>query len=199
MAAKFTGAVLLATIIFSGGTALKSEAQTAITPIAPGNTLLAATPVSTKFSCVQKGNGFATIAQRGDRTTPPLIIWKSTLGGQYKPQERCNLVSQRLTKTVIRNGGKLRNLQLMAGPVKHQVVICVLNQASSVCNSSNMLFTLRPENAKRSEEVLASLNNFSIKGSGAPVPESNGLNALPLEELNRFLGPEDKTDTRTNW
>ncbi len=196
MADKFTGAVLLASIIsFSGGTV---TAEAPPTPIAPENTLLAATPAFTTFRCQQTGKGLATIAQRGDRTTPPLIIWKSTLGGQYNPQQRCHLVSEKLTQTVIRNGGKLRNLQLMAGPVKHQVVICVVNKASSACNSSNMLFTLRPENAKRTDEVLASLNNFSIKGSGAPVPESNGLDPLPLEELNRFLGPEDKTDARTD-
>ena len=194
MADKFTGAVLLASIIFSGGT-VTAYAPPALIP--PAKTLLAATPTLTTFRCQQTGKGFATIAQRGDRTTPPLIIWKSTLGGQYNPQQRCHLVSQKLTQTVIRNGGKLRNLQLMAGPVKHQVVICVVN-TSSACNSSNMLFTLRPENAKRTDEVLASLNNFSIKGSGAPVPESNGLDPLPLEELNRFLGPEDKTDARTH-
>ena len=204
MKAKLTGSVLVATLIFSGATVFTDEAQSSprgvalkenrTTTTTTTTTTTAAQPQSTSFRCIQNGNGFATIAQRGDRTTPPIITWNATLGRHYNPQARCNVVSQRLTQAVARNGGKLKNLQLKAGPVKNQVVICVLSKTQSVCNSSNMLFTLRSENARRSDQIVARLNNFSIKGSGAPVAESYGLNSVSLEDLNRFLGSEDRIE-----
>lgn len=191
MEAKFTGSVLAATLLISGVAALPTEAQTYPRTVALRGTLAVDQPVSTVFRCIQKRNGFATIAQRGDRTTPPVITWNSTLGRQYSPQKRCNIVSQRLTQTVARNGGKLKNLQLIAGPVKNQVVICVVNKGQSVCNSSNMLFTLRRENARRSDEIVAMLNNFSFLGNGDAVAESDGLDSFALEKLNHFLGSEE--------
>jgi hypothetical protein len=195
MAAKFAHPVLIATLILAGATALTAEAQTS-PPVAPG------TPtdprlLSTIFRCVRYSNGFATIAQRGDRTTPPLITWNYTLG-QYTPQGRCNIVSQRLTQAVAENAGKLTNLQLLAGAVNHQAVICVVSNIQPACNMSNVLFTLRAENATRPDEVLATLHNFSVKGSGSPIPESDGLDPLPLEGLNQFLGPEAGADSGSN-
>lgn len=194
MESKFTCSVLAATLMFSGATVLPVEAQTA--RVVAVKTRSAAQP--TVFLCVQNRNNFATIAQRGDRTTPPLIIWTSTLGGQYNPQERCSIVSQKLTRTVVHNGGKLKNLQLKAGAVRRQVVICVVKSARSGCNGSNMLFTLRPENAKRKNQVLARLTNFSAAGSGAPIFESGGVDSVALEDLNQFLGSEEPNNTSSS-
>ena len=164
---QFTVSVLVATLTFYGAIALPAEAQTSL-PYAPGETRFADHPVSTVFRCVRHSNGFATIAQRGDRTTSPVITWNATLG-QYTPQERCNIVSQRLTAAVARNGGKLRNLQLTVGAVNNQAVICVVNNVQPVCNRLNTLLTLQPENAKRPVEILTKLHNFSVQGSGNPI------------------------------
>ena len=166
MKSKFTVPVLVATLTFYGATALPVEAKTSLH--ASRKTTDAAYTVSTVFRCVRHDNGFATIAQRGDRTTLPVITWNATLG-QYTPQQRCNIVSQRLTAAVARNGGKLRNLQLSAGAVNNQAVICVINNVKPVCNRSNMLFTLRPENALRPDEIPARLHNFSLQGGGNPI------------------------------
>jgi len=193
MAAKFTGSILLASLIFSGTAALTGLALIPFA-VAPGRVL--AVEVSTTFRCVRDGDGFATIAQRGDRTTPPIITWNSTLG-QYTPQERCNIVSQKLTAAVAQNAGKLKNLQLLTGAINNRAVICVVNNVQPLCNLSNVLFTLRPENARNSDEVLARLHNFSVKGSGAPVAESDGLEPIPLEGLNQFLGNEDGSDSES--
>lgn len=188
MKVKFTGSVLAATLLLSGAAPMKIvEAQAS----PRGMVLAAAQNQSTTFRCIRSGRGFATIAQRGDRTTPALITWNTTLGRKYDPQQRCNTVSQRLTKAVARNGGKLKNLELKAGPIKNQVVVCVVKNVQSACNTSNMLFTLRPENAKKANQIVARLNNFSVQGSGAPVAESSGIDSVLLEDLNRFLGSED--------
>lgn len=198
MKAKFNSSVLAGTLIFSLSAALITEGQTSAGALAfSENSAHTKSAVSTTFRCIQNGNHFSTVANRGDRTTPPLITWSSGLGSQYGPRERCNIVSRKLTHVVALNGGKLSNLELMAGPVQNQVVICVVNKSPSFCNSSNMLFTLGPQNAKRPDVVIEKLSYFSIQGSGGPVAESSGLDSLRLEELNRFLGAEDTTNSGT--
>lgn len=187
MEAKFTCSLLVATLVFSGATTLTASAQTSSN----------VARISTIFRCVREGNGFATIAQRGDRITPPVITWNSKLG-QYTPQQRCNIASQKLTTAVAQNGGKFKNLQLLAGSVNNQAVICVINKVQPTCNSSNTLFTLRAENAGKPDEVISRLRNFSRQASGTPISESYGLEPVPLEGLNRFLGPEEKTDAKTS-
>ncbi|MBV9385240.1 MAG: hypothetical protein JOZ78_02305 [Chroococcidiopsidaceae cyanobacterium CP_BM_ER_R8_30] len=187
---KLTGSILLATFMFSSATAIRAEAQTNL--LASKN-IAVAQPLETTFNCVHYGNGFATIARRGDRTTPPVITWNTTMG-RYTPRIRCKMVSQRLTEIVAENGGKLKNLQLLVGPVRHEVVICAINSLETSCNSSNMLFTLGPDNARRSNQVLATLNEFPVTGVGATVTESSGTNSLPLERLNQFLGPESSVN-----
>lgn len=49
-------------------------------------------PVVTTFHCVRLGNGFATVAKRGEKTTSPMITWNSTVyGPKYTPQRRCEM------------------------------------------------------------------------------------------------------------
>lgn len=181
---KFTSSVLVASLMLSGVMAIKGQAESI-----PSTEVAVAPPLATTFNCVSYGSGFATVARRGDRTTPPIITWNTTLG-RYTPHLRCNMVSQRLTQLVAQNGGKLKNLQLVVGSVRHQIVVCAVNSLQPSCNSSNMLFTLRPDNARRSDQVLATLNEFPVFGTGATVAESSGTNSLPLERLEQFLQPE---------
>ena len=190
MKVKFTSSVVATVFLSSAALLTTLEAQASPRVMALKGSPSTAQNQSTTFRCVRSGRGFATIAQRGDRTTPALITWNTILGNQYHPQQRCNTVSQRLTKAVAYNGGKLKNLELKAGPIKNQVVVCVVKNVQSACNTSNMLFTLRPENARKADQIVARLNNFSVQGSGVPVAESSGIDSVPLEDLNRFLGSE---------
>ena len=187
---KFTGSIFVATLMFSGATTIGVQAQTRLIA---SKDIAVAQPLATTFDCVRYGNSFATIARRGDRTTPPVITWNTTLGS-YTPQIRCRMVSQRLTEVVAENCGKLKNLQLLVGSVRHQIVVCAVNSMETSCDSSNMLFTLRPDNARRAEQVLARLNEFPVLGTGATVTESSGTNSLPLERLEQFLEPESSTN-----
>ncbi|MBV8884470.1 MAG: hypothetical protein JO235_10810 [Chroococcidiopsidaceae cyanobacterium CP_BM_RX_35] len=141
MITKFTRSFLTATLVIYGTTA--TIAKAAMTN--RGETLLVADqPVVTTFSCIPDGNDFATIARRGDRATPPIIIWKPALG-YYTPKAHCYIVSQELTRIVAENGGTLKSLQLITGTVNDQIVACAVKELGSFCNSSNILFTLRPE------------------------------------------------------
>ena len=202
MSAKFTDSILVATLL-----TLSSSIAFGLAP-----TRVAAQSSGTIFRCIKYNKGFATIAQRGDRVTPPAITWNAKLGS-YTPEKRCRLVSQKLTQVVALNGGKLRNLVLITGTLNRQKVVCVINSSvSTACNSANLLFTLQPKNAIRQGEVAAKLHNFSVMGTGSPVEEfvgttprplftvkpqpASSADSLPLEGLNQFLG-EDISNT--NW
>ncbi|MCS6959230.1 MAG: COP23 domain-containing protein [Pseudanabaenaceae cyanobacterium SKYGB_i_bin29] len=130
----------------------------------------------TVFECVPFNGKYATIARRGDRVTPPMIEWTTTLGGEWTPQRRCQEVSQRLTRAVAASGGKLRNLQLTYGSVKGRRVICYIDASTPVnaCNERNLLFTLRPEDIGKEREILQTIVQFSLTGTGNRVQQSAG-------------------------
>ena len=155
-------------IVFSLSTTLPSLAQ------ATANT------EKTIFECVkeQSSGNIATIAKRGNRTSTPLIVWTATLnsdaaGGSYTPDKRCNAVAKRLTNLVATLGqGSLKNLLLDYKNVNSQVAICVYHTIQSQCTTGNVVFTLKPENRAIADQILASLKEFSQKGSGSPIFES---------------------------
>jgi hypothetical protein len=97
-------------------------------------------PLTTTFNCIRSGENFATIARRGTRTTPPMILWETKLG-LWDAWERCRVVSQRLTAAVAEGGGTFQNLLLTYGRVNNQPVICYVRSMDSACNSQNLLFT----------------------------------------------------------
>jgi hypothetical protein len=132
--------------------------------------------LKTTFSCLPYGNHWATFAKRGKRQTGPMIVWKSeAFGPDITPKDRCEQVSNRFTTAVENNGGTMRNLLLTSGSVNGETVICFVNTAEH-CNSKNTLFSLKPENASHSGDVLARLLRFSQRGAGRPVFESGGGN-----------------------
>ncbi len=130
----------------------------------------------TTFYCGSAGNSFATFAKRGEQRTGPMIIWKSSVFGPgLTPEARCKQVSKRFTTAVKNNGGSMRNLLLTTGRVNGRMVVCFVNTAE-YCNSENILFTLKPENANNGGDVLANLLHFSRRARSIPVFESGGGN-----------------------
>lgn len=126
--------------------------------------------LTTTFRCVREGRNFATIAERGDRTTPPIVQWRTgEFGPDYTPQQRCQIVSDRLSRAVSANGGRLTNLYLTTGTLNRLPVVCYLNGGATGCNSNNLLFTLDRRNAQNPDAVLQDLLNFGVSGTGRPV------------------------------
>lgn len=166
---RFSIPGLVATLAFSGAMAFQAEAQ------AKPPSRYNSSNQATVFQCIRYGKAFATIAQRGDRRSAPMIVWESyVFGPEYTPQQRCNNVSQKLTNAVAQNGGKLRNLLLTTGRINDQTVICYINSGEARCNRSNTLFTLKPENARDPGAALAGLLRFGQSGSGTALRESAG-------------------------
>ncbi len=191
MKLKFITQLLVATLALSGIIMSTTRAQAKSDKA--GNGEIESSQVKevssnqqTTFYCGRAGSYFATFAQRGPRRTGPMIVWKSdAFGPEFPPKERCQQVSARFTSAVKDNGGTLRNLLLTSGQVNGQTVVCFVNTAES-CNNRNVLFSLKPENASRSGDVIAKLLRFSQRGGGGPVFESgggNGQNYVKLEDV----------------
>jgi hypothetical protein len=132
-------------------------------------------------------------------------VWTTNyFGANYTPQQRCQMVSARLTSAVAQNGGRLSNLRLSSGSVNNETVVCVTN-GYGTCAASNMLFTLRPENARNSQDVLARLVEFGRLGSGSPVYESGGLGgatadpSVDLEEAVNLALQEESGGLAPNY
>lgn len=144
------------------------------------------------FNCVPLDQGYATVVQRGNQTIPqPMITWNRVdLGGDLTPQSRCAKVTDKLNTLVASNGGTLDNLNFTTGRIKGSSVICLVNGENQGCNNENMVFTLSKQNAKKADEVLKNLINFSVTGTGIATQESKGRTYASLEKLNQKLQPE---------
>lgn len=134
---------------------------------------------STTFSCIPQGNNYATVGQKAGREPVPLIVWtpkgSSHFGEKYPPQTRCQIVTQKLNAAINANGGTMKNLLLTNGIVSNQTVICTLRRQETACNPNNTLFTLKPENANRSGEVISQLMQIGRYGSSAGfIQETSG-------------------------
>jgi Circadian oscillating protein COP23 len=127
--------------------------------------------------------GLQTIVQKGDRQAVMLSWNYDGFGREYTPEKRCQIVSERLQQAAERNGGTFKDLQLASGIVNSQTVICALSFHGK-CNRKNMLFTLKPENARNPESVIQKMLVFAQDGS-AYINES-ATNSRP--QITNNLG-----------
>ena len=150
----------------------------------------------TKFSCLSQSNGsVATVGQRPGGQPIPVIIWtpqtSKYFGEKFTPQQRCQTVTKKLGQAVANSGGRLKDVVLMTGRVNKSSVICVISASDTGCNKDNQLFTLKPENAKKADQVLAQIMRISREGSSAGViRETEGRVQIKLQDVltsNRSL------------
>lgn len=192
---KFPIPVLVATLAFSSAITFQNEVQ--------------AQPqkkMATVFRCVRSGQAYATIAQRGNERSAPMITWERYVSAGYTPQQRCQIVSQKLTRAVAQNGGRLSNLLLTIGVVNGETVICYVNSGAR-CGINNTLFTLSPEGAKDPGAVLANLLRFGQRGSYTVIRENantggykEAVDAVDMEEAveKAFAASDNPADPDRN-
>jgi hypothetical protein len=134
-----------------------------------------------------KCEGLSSVVRKGDRQAV-MMKWNSGFfGKEYTPEKRCSLVSERLQKAADLNGGTFKGLELASGTLNAQAVICVVKNGGSRCNKDNLLFTLKPENAKNPNAVIQKIMTFAEDGSAA-VEES----ASRQPRFDRNLGNWEK-------
>lgn len=171
-----------------------SPTATPASPTAP------TTAAATVFECLRyEPAGFATVARRGDRVTSPMVTWTSTLGG-FSAEERCNIVSDRLTNAVANTPeGKLKNMKLTYGRVNGSPVICYVNSTTEACNNRNLLLTLRLQDRGQERAILHRMVTFSVQGSGSPIQQSAGQYYAPLGEAveAQLSQPNEQTPAST--
>jgi hypothetical protein len=144
----------------------------------------------TKFTCVSQGNGnWATVGQRPGGGPITVITWTKEgskyFGDNYTAQNRCRMVTPKFNRAVRQNGGRLKNVALIKGRVNNETVICVASTISRTgCNQQNFLFTLKPENSQKANEIVAQLTGIGKLGSSAGVVrETTGRLRLELSEV----------------
>jgi hypothetical protein len=127
----------------------------------PQITNVAAT--SLRVSC----QDLKTVVQKGDHQAVLLTWGYDGFGKEYTPEKRCQIVSERLQKAANINGGTFKNLKIASGTVNSLAVICAIRTNSNKCNRQNMLFTLKPENARNPEAVIQKIFSFARDGSSS--------------------------------
>ncbi|MFM6162642.1 MAG: COP23 domain-containing protein [Dolichospermum sp.] len=188
-------AIVVATLALSSIVGLSSTVQ-ALPPVDNtvgsgnnSNVEPAEAYTGTRFSCVSQGKGnVATVGQRPSGQPIPVIIWTSQaskyFGDKFTPQQRCQIVTKKLNQAVVNSGGSLKDVVLMTGRVNKNTVICVISANDTGCNGSNALFTLKPENAKKADQVLAQIMQISREGSSAGVVrETEGRVQIKLQDV----------------
>ncbi|MEB3830008.1 COP23 domain-containing protein [Phormidium sp. CCY1219] len=132
---------------------------------------------SVSFACENIGGEWRTYADvNGQMANSPMIRWTTTLGGgQWDPARRCQTVTRKLNWEVRRNGGTMDGLFWNVGLVNNSLAVCFGNVRTGrrSCNSRNMLFTLKPENARDAGTVLTKLYGAIEGWSTGAITESN--------------------------
>jgi hypothetical protein len=124
-----------------------------------------------------------TLVQKGDREAVMLTWSYGGFGKEYTPAKRCQIVSARLQKAANMNGGTFKDIQLASGSLNNQTVICALQSRDRACSSKNLLFTLKPENAKNPEAIIEQIFSFARDGNST-LNES----ASSKRKINTNLG-----------
>jgi hypothetical protein len=172
-------AQILLSLIISSTTVLipqsaKAQLPAIVDPNQPeqtngGSEVITASAATLKVSCQDA----KTVVQKGELSAV-MVTWSyDGFGKDFSPAKRCQLVSEKLQQAADSNGGTFKNLQLSSGTVNSQPVICALGSNDKKCTKNNLLFTLKPENARNPEAVIQKIFGFARDGS-SDLDESSG-------------------------
>ena len=120
-----------------------------------------------------------TFAATSARTEPvALIRWNSHLSS-YKPQTRCDLVSQKFQTAW--SGGKLHFISAGISQKTGQGIICGTANKTQKCDESQMLFTLK--NSKDAGDIVTKIGQIQRGADSSPITQSSSNEYIDLEEL----------------
>jgi hypothetical protein len=125
-----------------------------------GGEVITASASSLKVSCQDS----KTVGQKGERQAV-MVTWNYGGFKGFSAEKRCQIVSERLQQAANQNGGTFKDLDLASGTVNSKPVICTLQSSNKKCNKDNILFTLKPENARNPEAVIQKIFGFARDGN----------------------------------
>ncbi|MCL2929811.1 MAG: COP23 domain-containing protein [Trichodesmium sp. MAG_R01] len=105
-------------------------------------------------------------------SSKPMIVWTATLSsdhpkGAYTPERRCQSVSTRLTNLAYAIGMTTFADISQIGVVNYEQVVYVSPEEKP--SLDNVVFTLKPENREKSEEILTQFKDFG-QGTASDEP-----------------------------
>ena len=105
-------------------------------------------------------------------SSKPMIVWTATLSsdhpkGAYTPDRRCQSVSTRLTNLAYALGMTTFADISQIGVVNYEQVVYVSPEEKP--SFDNVVFTLKPENREKSEEILTQFKDFG-QGTASDEP-----------------------------
>jgi len=123
----------------------------------------------TKFYCAAEGGKYFTFTRTEDGVKHKVMGWISTyFSPKYNPKNRCQEVSTRFQRNY--DNGTLK--KIASGKVNKETVICSGSDSNTVCNSRNLLFTLKSgANGKKVAKEL--FNSKALAGAEIMVQNSN--------------------------
>jgi len=153
-----------------------------------------------RFSCqlqpdTQRGGDVWTVMYRHDKGQQPWLKMVTTLGGDYTPVRRCQIISESLNS--YRKDGLIRLAYRDEPKTPNQYVICAKTKLSG--EGCPLLVTLKPGSDTEAYNAMRDMTENLLNGGNAVYQNSDGKLATsqfspssPEIDLTPFLAEEDR-------
>jgi hypothetical protein len=152
-----------------------------------------------RFSCqsqpdTQRGSEVWTVMYRHDKGQQPWLKMVTTLGGDYTPLRRCEIISERLNG--YRKDGLIRLAYRNDPKTPKQYVICAKTKLSG--EGCPLLVTLKPGSDTEAYKAVRDMTENLLTGTGVyqnskgKLATSNFSPGSPEIDLTPFLAEEDR-------
>ena len=152
-----------------------------------------------RFSCqnqpdTQRGSEVWTVMYRHDKGQQPWLKMVTTLGGDYTPLRRCEIISERLND--YRKDGLIRLAYRDDPKTPNQYVICAKTKLSG--EGCPLLVTLKPGSDTEAYKAVRDMTENLLNGTGVyqnsegKLATSKFSQASPEIDLTPFLAEEDR-------
>ena len=153
-----------------------------------------------RFSCqlqpdTQRGSEVWTVMYRHDKGQQPWLKMVTTLGGDYTPVRRCQIISESLNG--YRKDGLIKLAYRNEPQTPKQYVICAKTKLSG--EGCPLVLTLSPGSDKEAYQAMRDMTENLLNGGSAVYQNSEGKLATsqfspssPEIDLTPFLAEEDR-------
>ena len=152
-----------------------------------------------RFSCqlqpdTQRGSEVWTVMYRHDKGQQPWLKMVTTLGGDYTPVRRCQIISESLNG--YRKDGLIKLAYRDEPKTPNQYVICAKTKLSG--DGCPLVLTLNPGSDKEAYQVMRDMTENLLTGTGVyqnsegKLATSQFSPSSPEIDLTPFLAEEDR-------
>ena len=152
-----------------------------------------------RFSCqlqpdTQRGSEVWTVMYRHDKGQQPWLKMVTTLGGDYTPVRRCQIISESLNG--YRKDGLIKLAYREEPKTPNQYVICAKTKLSG--DGCPLVLTLNPGSDKEAYQVMRDMTENLLTGTGVyqnsegKLATSQFSPSSPEIDLTPFLAEEDR-------